>query len=179
MVAGLAAVLSDGCVKSPAEEALARCERAGEVHAAAQEAHQTEKEHYDALRERLQQQEEQEHRVPQLRELLRQAEPEFENAVPKILDPDSLEFVLARAFVRGHPNMYPGDSELRATVRNLLNNALWDIEEEIDQETVELRKIVDELRRREEFEEELLDRMIEEANALREPGVPLCRWQFG
>ena len=47
-----------------------------------------------------------------------------------------------------------------------------------DEETTELRKNVEQLERRMQLERQMLNRMIEEANAAREPGIPPCVWQF-
>ena len=52
------------------------------------------------------------------------------------------------------------------------------ISSEVSDETAATRSAVDQLRLRMELDNELAADLIREANALREPGGPVCSWQF-
>ena len=52
------------------------------------------------------------------------------------------------------------------------------IADEIQQETEDMRQAIRSLRQRVELDKELTENAIHESNRLREPGGPVCSWQF-
>ena len=144
-----------GCEKSPAQEALARCERAGDMYVAARSELGAAIDHYNATFSSLLQKAEMKRGVPALE--LAQEE--------------------AVAHWRDSPNDQAWSTYRRQ--QDAVSDARVAATKDAEDATLALRQDIRDKEWRMGMEQRMLSRMIEEALAAREPGVPLCSWRKG
>ena len=189
---------------SPAEQALARCEAAGDAYAETRAQHDAAVAEHGAAERAAAERSETDPRLVELRAQLREAWAE-EDATAEAFDAiwdvayraAGKQWLRDNGIIRGRVHAgeaaemareYPevkAARELRdaaGKAATTIQSEKWDREDELramaERETAELRTRIESLETRLKLDGELLGRAIQEANMLREPGGPTCSWQF-
>ena len=174
-----------------------RCEAAGDAYAASKAAHDAAVSEYETMRASITARLMEDGRLAQLEAQLADAVAErseawyaagdvFDAAMEEERARPEREFdaeIRGRASERADVKAANARYSEARRLADELDAAMWALrDEEIPQtvarETSTLRAQVEQLERQVRLDSELLGRTINEANALREPGGPICSWQF-